>query len=61
MTRDEFDELDTGDLVRDELNKLTYMVTGSYGGRVTAVCTMDITNADEWSVVAKARYTLIRG
>lgn len=32
----------------------TFVVTGNYGGRVTAVATVDITNPPEWKVVLKA-------
>jgi hypothetical protein len=47
---DELRALKPGDLVRhiSEAMPHTYVVTGNYGGRVTAVCSVDLTNASEW-------------
>ena len=56
MTRDEFEHLQVGDLVRHKLDHRSLIVTANYGNRVMAVAAVDITNTDEWEVVAKATY-----
>ena len=47
--------LERGDIVKHVNNSQTFVVTGNYGGRVTAVATVDITNPAEWELVLKAR------
>ncbi len=54
MTEDEMLELDVGDIVRHAEGGESYVVTGNYVGRVTAVRTVDITNASEWELFLKA-------
>jgi len=55
MKKEEFNSLDLGDIIRHTSPQKTsvYMVTGNYGGRVTAVKTVDLTNPDEWLIVSK--------
>lgn len=48
-TRDfKLKELKTGDIVRHKGKGEAYVVTSNFGDRVTAVRTVDITNAPEW-------------
>ena len=62
MTEYEFMCLQTGDIVRQKSTgdtledwlKNSYVVTANYGGRVTAVRTVDITNPGEWDLIAKS-------
>lgn len=54
MTTEEMKHLERGDIVKHALDSRTFIVTGNYGGRVTAVATVDITNPPEWEVVLKA-------
>ena len=56
MTEKEFKALGTGDIVRYEFGRSTMVVTGNYGGRVTAVNTSDLTNPSEWHLVLKAKH-----
>ena len=58
MTDQEFRELDRGDIVRHRMDRArSYIVDGNYGGHVTAVRTVDISNPSEWEVVYKADYS----
>lgn len=52
MTEDQFKKLREGDVVRGKSGGESFIVTGNYGGRVTAVRTQDITNAGEFEVVS---------
>jgi len=60
MSPEEFENLGTGDLVRHKASPRASLVTANYGDRVTAVQTHDITNPDEWLLVAKADYNVPR-
>lgn len=51
MTKDELAALQPGDLIRHKHCGEMLVVTGSYGGRVTAVRTSDVTNSVEWELV----------
>lgn len=51
MTAEEMKQLKPGDIVKHLYDSRTFVVTGNYGGRVTAVATVDITNNAEWEVV----------
>lgn len=53
MTREEFGKLNVGDIVGHPLHDHNYVVTGNYGGRVTAVRTVDMTNPSEWLLLTK--------
>jgi len=54
MTREEFEDLKAGDIVKHRSDKLnSYIVTSNFGNRVTAVKTVDLTNPQEWKVVSK--------
>lgn len=44
-------DLKRGDFVKHTLGHKIYVVTGNYGGRVTAVLSADITNPSEWEQV----------
>ena len=52
MTEDQMRKLQVGDLVRGKLSGMTFVVTGNYGDRVTAVKTVDMTNPEEWEIVS---------
>jgi hypothetical protein len=56
MTKNEFKQLDTGDIVRSLATNIAYVVSANYGNRVTAVKTVDMTNPQEWSLIAKAEH-----
>jgi hypothetical protein len=49
----ELSELEVGMMVRhlSKINIASYLVTGNYGGRVTAVGSVDVTNPPEWEVL----------
>ena len=59
MTYKELKNLKPGDIIRSNSeggisrarSGVAYIVTAQYGRRVTAVCTVDVTNADEWDKV----------
>jgi len=52
MTEADLRELEPGALISHQSGGPVYMVTGCYGGRVTAVRTVDVTNAAEWLVLS---------
>lgn len=58
MNKATFDELDRGDIVQHVSSDFAteFVVTGNYGGRVTAVATRDLTNPPEWKLIHKVRY-----
>ncbi len=47
----EIKELRTGDIIRGKSKGVPYVVTANYGNRVTAVCSVDVTNPLEWEVL----------
>ena len=52
MKKEDFKQLKSGDIVKNEGTISTYIVTGNYGdGGVTMVKTVLAFNADEWSKV----------
>lgn len=54
MTKKQFDSLDAGDIIRPSGPAIkSYVVTGNYGDRVTAVRTVDVTNPNEWDLMLK--------
>ena len=53
--KEQMKSLERGDIVKHIGNSQTFVVTGNYGGRVTAVATVDITNLTEWELVLKSR------
>ncbi len=55
MTDDEMQNLKRGDLVRHKSGGRVYVVTDNYGGRVTAVRSVDITNSIEWDAIPKGQ------
>jgi hypothetical protein len=56
MTKQEFWNLRTGDLVAHTLSRnFKYVVTGNYGDRVTAVRTIDLTVPSEWDLIKKVK------
>lgn len=54
MTREEFQKLDAGDLIRHKSASTALVVTANYGSHVTAVRTQNVTNPDEWDLLSKA-------
>lgn len=46
--------LQRGDIIRSKTGHRTFMVTSNYGNRVTAVATVDVTQASEWDLCLKA-------
>lgn len=54
MDIDALRDLSKGDIVKSAVTGETYVVTGNYGDRVTAVKTVDIINPGEWVLVVKA-------
>ncbi len=55
MRDDEMKKLDSGDIVRSKVTGEAWIVTGNYGGHITAVRTADLTNPMEWDLVRKAQ------
>jgi len=53
MTRDEFQNLKRGDIVRHVMDAQSYVVTETCRNRVTAVRTIELTNPVEWLLVVK--------
>jgi len=53
MTKEDFKNLKTGDVVRGAASSVSFVVMSNYGDRVTAVRTADLTHPDEWELVAK--------
>ncbi len=54
MNIDEMKSLDVGDIIKHAgTGNSCYVVTGNYGGRVTAVKTVDVTNPSEWILRVK--------
>lgn len=51
MTKDQFEALRPGDLVRHKHSASAFIVHSNYGNRVTAVQVADLTNPREWDVV----------
>lgn len=51
MTKEEFKKLKPGDVVMNNGSLSTYIVSGNYGNRVTAVITIDLTNPSEWELL----------
>lgn len=59
MTKDEFQKLNRGDLIRHKKSPEILIVSGNYGDHVTATTTCDATNPDEWNIIRKANYEYI--
>jgi hypothetical protein len=55
MTEDQLGMLRIGDIIRHKDSGDALVVTGNYGGRVTAVRTYDVTNPSEWDIVGLHR------
>lgn len=58
MTKDEFNGLKTGDIIKNQGNDLPVVVMVNYGDRVTAVQTFDVTNPQEWDILGTANYSM---
>lgn len=54
MTEKQFKNLSRGDIIKHIMNEERYIVSANYGGRVTAVSTVDLINPFEWNIVLKA-------
>ena len=57
MNKQDFTELGIGDIVKHKDSWPSYVVAGNYGGRVTAVKIVDMTNPDEWVLMQKCKNT----
>lgn len=44
-------DLKAGDIVRNKSGSEAYVVTGTFGGRATAVRSIDIHHANEWMIL----------
>jgi len=54
MNKEQFNKLDTGDIVKHKFTDgKPFIVTSNYGNRVTAVQSVDLTNHVEWELVYK--------
>jgi hypothetical protein len=51
MSEDDLHALREGDCIQSKLTGQTYLVTRNYGTHVTAVCTVDVTHAEEWDLM----------
>jgi len=52
-----FRDLERGDLIKHKIKydcERVFVVTGNYGGHITAAATVDMTNPPEWDLVRKA-------
>lgn len=54
MKTTDFNDLQRGDIVKHKSDYHLYVVTGNYGGRATAVRSVDMTNPIEWVLVRKS-------
>lgn len=61
MTTEELANLQPGDIIRHGGCPDAMVVTASYGGRATAVRSVDVTNASEWKLVRKHAGTVGAG
>jgi hypothetical protein len=59
MTEEELRQLQVGDIVRHASAGDAYIVTGNYGDHVTAVRSVDITNAIEWVYLSEANHVTV--
>jgi len=59
MTPEEMTNLSSGDIIRHASGGEAFVVTGNFGGRVTAVRTVDVTNPIEWELVKPRVVTVI--
>lgn len=58
MSEAQFAQLSCGDIVRHATGE-TWVIMANYGGRMTAVRTMDIHNRTEWQLLFKSNYQAI--
>ena len=56
MRETTFNNLSTGDIIKHIRDSRRFIVTGNYGGRITAVATIDAINPSEWRLVKKIKY-----
>jgi len=57
MDKTTFKNLRMGDLIvhKNPNAQRVWIVTGNYGGHITAVASMDVTNACEWDLIEHAK------
>ena len=56
MTKEEFLNLKTGDIVRGKLSGMAFVVTGNCKPHhVTAVRSVDITSPEDWDLICKEK------
>lgn len=48
-----FSDVERGDIIKHKSTHKSFVVTGNYGERITAVRTIDATNPSEWEVFNK--------
>lgn len=56
MEESVFKALKRGDIVKHKLREETYIVSGNYGQRATALASIDMENPGEWDLVLKANF-----
>jgi hypothetical protein len=61
MTPEELKALNVGDIIRHRgsymgMGAAAMVVTGNYGDHVTAVRTVNVSNPDEWDLLAKTNW-----
>lgn len=56
MTKEQFNALQPGDLVRHKEGTAPYIVAANLGGRVLLVRATEASNAIEWDLVLKAQH-----
>lgn len=59
MKKDNFNNLDRGDIVKHKEFRETYVVTANYGSYVVAVNTVHMSNSSEWDLLLKANHERI--
>lgn len=50
LTEAKFKQAQPGDMLRSRTDSRVFVVTGNYGGRITAVASVDVTNPIEWEI-----------
>lgn len=54
MTKEEFDNLEMGDIVRGGFSGIAFVITSRAENGYIGVRTQNITNPDEWELIVKA-------
>ena len=56
MTKEDFQKLNIGDIVRHRNSGSSVIITANYKDYVIGVKTYHLTNFDEWLLISKANY-----